>query len=113
MQYKISVCDHQICCICRNDLCERFSALVDFVIDFVAFHVSAAAEVKTEVALSELTDKLADSLLPLLISELLRMWEDPKAKIMFPGAQRLKTARAKMLDLGCDSWSVLILSYHG
>ena len=108
-----SVCEHQICCICRNDLCERFSALVDFVIDFVAFHVSVAAEGKTEVALSELTDKLTDSLLPLLISELLRMWEDPKAKIMFPGAQRLKTARAKMLDLGCDSWSVLISSYHG
>ena len=79
----------------------------------MAFHVSAAAEVKTEVALSELTDKLTDSLLPLLISELLRMWEDPKAKIMFPGAQRLKTARAKMLDLGCDSWSVLNFPYHG
>ena len=72
-----------------------------------------AAEGKMEVALSELTDKLADSLLPLLISELLRMWEDPKAKIMFPGAQRLKTARAKMLDLGCYSWSVLNFPYHG
>ena len=87
----------------RNDLSERFTSLVDFAIDFIAFHVTFAATETTEIALSELTDKLTDSLLPLLISELLRMWEDPKAKIMFPGAQRLKTARTKMLDLVCDS----------
>ena len=89
----------------RSELSERFSALVDFTIDFVAYHVSFAETETTKIALSELTDKLTDSLLPLLISELLRMWEDPKAKIMFPGAQRLKTVRTKMLDLGCDSWN--------
>ena len=83
----------------RNDLAERFSKLVDFTIQFVVFHVSHAADESTEIALSELTDKLIESLLPVLISELLKMWEDPKAKIMFPGAQRLKTARTRMLDL--------------
>ena len=32
--------------------------------------------------LSPLTEKLTDSLLPLLISELVRMWEDPKVRVI-------------------------------
>jgi hypothetical protein len=36
------------------------------------------------------------SLLSLLIAEMLQLWEDPRAKILFSGAQRL---RRRLLDL--------------